>query len=158
MRESAAGDSGSVFYDLTVPDFDKDALALSGLLVTAVSAQQTPTAEADALAAKRLPGAATSRREFPVGDTLAVFAEAYRSATGPQEIGVMVRLINESGDDVFTAKDSAVSTRSTPASIFAQFALEDLTPGTYLLRVEAQLSGADAQTATRETLITVVPR
>jgi len=73
-------------------------------------------------------------------------------------MGVVVRLIAESGNDVFTAKDSAVSTRSTPASIFAQFALEDLTPGVYLLRVEAQLSNGDSPTVVRETLITVVPQ
>ncbi len=160
VRESAGGESGSVFYDLTVPDFRKDSLALSGLLVTSVSAQQTPTAEVDATVAKRLPGAATSRREFPVGDTLAVFAEAYANGTSrrPQEIGVTVRVIAESGEEVFNAKESAVSTPSSPASIFAQFALEDLTPGVYLLRVETQLSGADAQTVARETLITVVPR
>ena len=112
------------------------------------------------MVAKRLPGAATSRREFPVGDTLAVFAEAYANGTSrrPQEIGVTVRVIAESGEEVFNAKDSAVSTQSSPASIFAQFELEDLAPGVYLLRVEAQLSAADSQTVARETLITVVPR
>jgi hypothetical protein len=160
VRESAGGESGSVFYDLTVPDFGKESLALSGLLVTSVSAQQTPTAEGDATVAKQLPGAATSRREFPVGDTLAVFAEAYANGTSrrPQDIGVNVRVIAESGEAVFDAKESAVSTQSRPAAIFAQFVLEDLTPGDYLLRVEAQLSGADSQTVARETLITVVPR
>jgi hypothetical protein len=59
---------------------------------------------------------------------------------------------------VFNARDSAVSTESSPASIFVQFALEDLTPGVYLVRVETQLSGADSQTVARETQITVVPR
>jgi VWFA-related protein len=160
VRESTGGQSGSVFYDLTVPDFGKDTLALSGLLVTSVSAQQTPTAEVDATVATRLPGAATSRREFPVGDTLAVFAEAYANGTSrqPQQIGVTVRVIAERGDEVFNAKESAVSTQSSPATIFAQFALEDLTPGVYLVRVETQLSGANSQTVARETLITVVPR
>jgi len=160
VRESTGGQSGSVFYDLTVPDFGKDSLALSGLLVTSVSAQQTPTAEVDATVATRLPGAATSRREFPVGDTLAVFAEAYANGTSrqPQEIGVTVRVIGERGEEVFNAKESAVSTQSNPATIFAQFALEDLTPGVYLVRVETQLSGANSQTVARETLITVVPR
>jgi VWFA-related protein len=160
VRENAGGEHGTVFYDLTVPDFGKDPLTLSGLLVTAVSAQQTPTAEVDATVGKQLPGAATSRREFPVGDTLAVFAEAYANGTSrrPQEIGVAVRVIAESGEEVFHAKESAVSTQSSPARIFAQFALEDLTPGVYLLRVDTQLSGADSQTVARETLITVVPR
>lgn len=65
VRETAGGQNGSVFYDLIVPDFRNDTLALSGLLLTSVSAQQTPTAEPDPAVSKLLPGAATSRREFP---------------------------------------------------------------------------------------------
>jgi hypothetical protein len=145
-----------VFYDLTVPDFRKDPLVLSGLLVTSVSAQQTPTAEADAVVSKQLPGAATSRREFPVGDTLAVYAEAYSNVAPLQNIDVLVRLITETGEEVFSAKDSMPGSLG-PSNIFAQFALEDLTPGAYLLCVEAQLSGPDPQPVSRETLITVVP-
>jgi len=159
IRESASGTNGSVFYDLTVPDFTKDPLALSGLLVTSVSAQQVPTAEADPVIAKKLPGAATSRREFPVGDTLAVYAEAY--ANGParqaQRFNVVVRLISEIGEEVFTAKDAVAGDKSGSANIFAQFALEDLAAGAYLLQVEAQAEGASTPPVLRETLITVVP-
>ncbi len=154
VRESARGDNGSVFYDLAVPDFRKDPLVLSGLLVTSVSAQQTPTAEPDAAMAKQLPGAATSRREFPVGDTLAVYAEAYTNGTPGPQINVVVRVISEAGEDVFTAKDSMAPDKSGSANIFGQFALEDLPPGAYLLRVEVALSGADENTVSRETLIT----
>ncbi len=157
VRESARGDNGSVFYDLAVPDFRKDPLVLSGLLVTSVSAQQTPTAEPDAAMAKQLPGAATSRREFPVGDTLAVYAEAYANGTPGPQINVVVRVISEAGEDVFTAKDSMAPDKSGAANIFGQFALEDLPPGAYLLRVEVALSGVDENTVSRETLITVVP-
>ena len=157
VRESARGDNGSVFYDLTVPDFRKDPLVLSGLLVTSVAAQQTPTAEPDAAMAKQLPGAATSRREFLVGDTLAVYAEAYANGTPGPQINVVVRVISEAGEDVFTAKDSMAPDKSGAANIFGQFALEDLPPGAYLLRVEAALSGADDNMVSRETLITVVP-
>ena len=157
VRDSAAGVDGSVFYDLTVPDFRKDPLALSGLLVTSAAAQQTPTAEADATLSKQLPGAVTSRREFPVGDTLAVYAEAYINGASRQGINVLVRLIGENGEDVFTAKDSMPGS-SDPSNIFAQFTLEELTAGAYLLRVEAQLSGPDPNTVARETLIHVLPR
>ena len=159
IRESASGSNGSVFYDLAVPDFSKDPLALSGLLVTSVSAQQVPTAEADPVLSKKLPGAATSRREFPVGDTLAVYAEAY--ANGParqgQRFNVVVRLISEIGEEVFTAKDAMAGDKSGSANIFAQFALEDLAAGAYLLQVEAQVDGATTPPVLRETLITVVP-
>jgi hypothetical protein len=159
IRESASGANGSVFYDLLVPDFSKDPLALSGLLVTSVSAQQVPTAEVDPVLSKKLPGAASSRREFPVGDTLAVYAEAY--ANGParqsQSFNVVVRLISEIGEEVFNAKDAVAGDKSGSANIFAQFALEDLAAGVYLLQVEAQVDGAKTPAVLRETLITVVP-
>jgi VWFA-related protein len=158
VRETAAGQSGSVFYDLIVPDFRQGTLAMSGLLLTSVAAQRTPTAEPDPVFSKLLPGAATSRREFPVGDTLAVYAEVYenRSSRQSEQIDVAVRLTSEAAIDVFTARDSIATGPSRPSNIFAQFALEDLEPGLYLLRVEAQRRGADAAAVARETLITVV--
>ncbi len=145
-RESSAGQSGSVFYDLIVPDFQKEELALSGLLLTSVTAQQTPTADPDPLVSKQLPGAATSRRSFPVGDTLAVYAEVYDNnpSRQPRQIDVAVRLIAAQGNDVFTANDSMSTNTGRPGeppSIYAQFKLEDLDPGTYLLRVEAKVTG-----------------
>ena len=162
--ESPGGQNGSVFYDLTVPDFRKDELAISGLLLTSVSAQQTPTAEPDPLASKQLPGAVTSRRSFPAGDTLAVYAEVYdnNASRQPRQIDVAVRVIDAQGSDVFAAKDSMATNASTgagragePSQIYAQFKLDDLDPGTYLIRVEANPSGGSTEPISRETLITV---
>ena len=160
VRESSGGQNGSVFYDLTVPDFRKEELAMSGLLLTSVAAQQTPTADPDPLVSKQLPGAATSRRSFAVGDTLAVYAEVYDNnpSRQPRQIDVSVRLIAAQGNDVFTANDSMSSNTGRPAeppNIYAQFKLEDLDPGTYLLRVEAKVTGGSAKPVGRETLITV---
>ena len=157
-RESSGGQNGSVFYDVIVPDFRKEELAMSGLLLTSAAAQQTPTAEPDPITSKQLPGAATSRREFPVGDTLAVYAEVYDNnpSRQPRQIDVVVRLISARGSDVFHAAD-AMSTSAAPSNIFAQFKLEDLEPGPYLLRVEAKVTGAEAAPIGRETLITIVP-
>ena len=162
-RESAGGQNGSVFYDLIVPDFRKEDLAISGLLLTSVAAQQTPTADPDPLAAKQLPGAVTSRRDFPVGDTLAVYAELYdNNPSGkPRLIDVAVRLIAAHGNGVFNAADSMSTNASPganrpapPSNIYAQFKLEELEPGTYLLRVEAKVNGSATRVG-RETLITV---
>jgi VWFA-related protein len=159
-RESSGGQNGSVFYDLTVPDFRKEELAMSGLLLTSVTAQQTPTADPDPLVSKQLPGAVTSRRSFPVGDTLAIYGEIYDNHPSgqPRQIDVAVRLIASRGNDVFTASDSMSTNAGRPAepsNIFAQFTLEDLDPGTYLLRVEAKVTGGSAAPVGRETLITV---
>ena len=129
---------------------------MSGLLLTSVAAQQTPTAEPDPQAAKQLPGAVTSRRDFPVGDTLAVYAEVYDNnpSRQPRKIDVAVRLISAQGSDVFSATDS-MSTTAAPSNVYAQFTLEDLDPGSYLLRVEAKLGGTDGTPIARETLITI---
>jgi VWFA-related protein len=161
VRESAGGTTGSVFYDLIVPDFRKESLAMSGLLLTSVSAQRTPTAEPDPLVAKLLPGAATSRREFPVGDTVAAYAELYgtNSSREPREIDVSLRLVSERGEERFASKDTIRNRarQSERWNIGGTITLEDLPPGRYLLRVEAQLHGDDPASVARETLITVVP-
>jgi hypothetical protein len=149
-----------VFYDLIVPDFRKDTLAMSGLLLWSASAQQTPTAAPDPAVAQLLPGAVTSRREFPVGDKLALYAELYDNspAPAPHHLDVAVRLISDDGDEVFAADESIASRQSEPEKISAEFVLEDLPPGRYLLRVQATPRGGDSAAAVaRETLISVVP-
>jgi VWFA-related protein len=43
-RSETSGTAGSVFYDLDVPDFEKDALSLSGLVLTSATAGLVPNA------------------------------------------------------------------------------------------------------------------
>jgi hypothetical protein len=128
-------------------------------LLTSASAQRTPTAELDPVVSKLLPGSVTSRREFPVGDTLAVYCEVYDNSSSrqPRQIDVAVRLISKGGSEVFTATDLMTSASSKPSSISAEVVLKDLEPGRYLLRVEAQMRGATSPLLTRETLIMVIP-
>ena len=113
---------------------------MSGLLLTSVAAQQTPTADPDPLVSKQLPGAATSRRSFPVGDTLAVYAEVYDNnpSRQPRQIDVAVRLIAAQGNDVFTANDSMSTNPGRPAR-----ALE------HLRAVQARRSGPGHVSASR---------
>jgi VWFA-related protein len=159
-RESMGGSMGSVFYDLIVPDFRNESLALSGLLLTSASAQQTPTAEPDRSLAKVLPGAATSRREFPSGDALAFYAELYGNNVSrePQEIDVAVRLVSEGGEHRFTSDDTIDNRgrQSERWDIGGRISLKDLELGRYLLRVQASLRGDNPATVARETVITIV--
>jgi hypothetical protein len=53
-RESVSGQTGSVFYDLEVPDFRKERLMIGGLLMTTPSVQQTPSIRPDTLVSKLL--------------------------------------------------------------------------------------------------------
>jgi hypothetical protein len=160
-RESIGGTIGSVVYDLIVPDFAKETLAMSGLLVTTASAQQTPTAERDAVVGKRLPGAVTSRREFPSGDKLALYAELYGNnpSQARQDIDVSLRLISETGEDLFHSNDTIVneSRQSGRWDIAGEISLEDADPGRYVLRVEARMRASDVNPIIRQTLLTVIP-
>src|SRR4029453_11067183 len=81
-RESGGGLTGTVFYDVEVPDFTKEKFAMSGVVLTAATAQVTPTAEPDNVLKPLLPGPPTTRREFYSIDTLALYAEVY-DAIGP---------------------------------------------------------------------------
>jgi hypothetical protein len=163
VRESGAGETGTVFYDLDVPDFGREPLMMSGLLLTAPSAQRAMTAQADDVAGKALPGPATSSRRFLTSDAVALYAEIY-AATGDiaPRIDVTTRLIAESGREVSVARDelaagvAASRDKSTTYALTRSVALRDVPPGSYLLRVEAQRRGEPERVAVRETPITVV--
>jgi len=161
-RETGAGRTGSVFYDLQVPDFSKDPLMLSGILLTSASSSQMPTAQADPTVAKLLPAAATSLREFPRNDTLALLAEIYdnNSSKQPRQFDTTIRLLGEDGTEAFVARDSLSNTGDAKKwDVYAythQIPLKDIAPGRYLLRVEiVQRGNKDAKPVMRETLITI---
>jgi hypothetical protein len=92
-----------VFYDLQVPDFTKDPLMMSGLLLTAPSSERSLAAlpDEDPAVAKILPGAATSRREFARTDTLFLLAEVYDNTKPrrPRQIDLVTHLLAETGSE-----------------------------------------------------------
>ena len=165
-REAVGGLTGSVFYDVEVPDFRKEKLMLGGILLASASGQDTPSIQPDPVVAKVMPAPATSRREFPRRDLLAVYTEVYDNieSTQARHIDIAARLISENGTEVFAVRDDLTNggAAQKPWNLYAyktEFALKDIPPGRYALRVEAQVRGnvGDAKPFARETLITVVP-
>jgi VWFA-related protein len=165
-RDAVAGQTGSVFYDLEVPDFRKEKLMLSGLLITSAMSQQAPSIQPDPVVAKVMPAPATSRREFSKGDLLAVYTEVYDNISSRQarRIDMTVRLLSETGTEVFVSRDelaNGTTQGEKPWEIFGytrQIPLKDVPPGRYLLRVEGQARTIeDVKPVSRETLITVLP-
>ena len=164
-REAVGGLTGSVFYDLEVPDFRKEKLMMGGLLLASTSGQQTPSIQPDPVLEKVLPAPATSRREFPQRDLLALYTEIYDNIESQQarHIDIAVRLISENGKEVFAVRDELENggvAPKKPWDIYGyskEIALKDIPPGRYVLRVEAQVRGNvdDAKPVARETLITV---
>lgn len=163
-RETVGGQTGSVFYDLDVPDFRKEKLMLGGLLMTTPSVQQTPSIQPDPVVSKLLPAPATSRREFPQSDVLALYTEIYDNDTSrqPRHIDVSLRVVSENGSEVLVSRDELVNGTAgeKPWDIYGyakRIPLKGLAPGRYVVRIEAAVRGKDDATATREAPITIRP-
>jgi VWFA-related protein len=162
--KEAGGMVGSVFYDLTVPDFTKEKFNMSGVVLTAATARVTPTAEEDKILKTTLPGPPTTRREFYPIDVLALYAEVYDRLQSdvPHTVDVTTRLVSETGKEVARVADARKSNefQSGKAGGFfgysTQVPLADVPPGRYMLQVEAKARLKDAPSVRREMLITVV--
>ncbi len=153
-----------MFYDLDVPDFRKEKLMVGGLLMTTPSVQQTPSIQPDPVVSKLLPAPATSRREFPQSDVLALYTEIYDNDTSrqPRHIDVSLRVVSENGTEVLVSRDELVNGTAgeKPWDIYGfakRIPLKGLAPGRYVLRMEAAVRGKDGATATREAPITIRP-
>ena len=161
VRESGAGEMGTVFYDLTIPNYAADGLSMSGLLLSdqTAAAQYTPHKD-DEIPAGTLASPATSRRTFRVGDLLQVFAEIYDSAPREsRQVEAVTRLMSDTGVAVYSSRESLrpaprAEARSARAALVKQIPLNDLRPGRYTLQIEARAPG-EAKPVTRETTITL---
>jgi VWFA-related protein len=164
-RDEVAGMTGTVFYDLEVPDFRKEKLMLGGLLIASNMALQTPSIQRDPVLEKVMPSA-TSRREFSQSDLIALYTEIYDNLGGQmaRHIDVAVRMVSEDGKEVFAIRDTLENGGVAPKKPWDLYgysrniALKNIAPGRYALRVEAQVRGnKDVKPVTRESLITVTP-
>jgi VWFA-related protein len=143
-RDPITGKTGTVFYDLLVPDFARDPIALSGLLLSATGGPDVLTPQRDPLAEKLLGTPAMSRRQFSQGETIAWMAEIYDNTPAGQarQIDVSTRLIAESGQEVFASRDllkngSDGAEKWRAYGYTGRIPLKDVAPGRYLLRIEA---------------------
>ena len=142
-RESATGRLGSVNYDLDVPDFTQDPIALSGVVIASASGQRISTAKPDEELKGVLPGPAVAERTFPRGDELAVFAEVYdNDVKAPHVVDITTTVVSEDGRNVFKSAEERASSelQGKPGGYGhqARISLKDFAPGTYLLTVEAK--------------------
>ncbi len=166
-REAVGGLTGSVFYDLEVPDFRKEKLMMGGLLLASNLAQQTPSIQPDKVLEKTMPAPATSRRVFSQRDVIALYTEIYDNINAAQarHIDVATRIVSPDGKEVFAVSDVIENGGIAPKKSWEiygysrELALQNIAPGRYALRVEAQVRGKndDPKPVARETLITVVP-
>ncbi|MBM3771651.1 MAG: VWA domain-containing protein [Acidimicrobiia bacterium] len=142
-RDAAGGVAGSVTYDLEVPDFAKQALGLSGILITSMSGSAMVTAKNDEQVKGVLPAAPIASRDFPQNDELALFAEVYDNQTGPaHRVDITTTIQTDEGRVVFKAEDERNSSELQGAKggygYAVRIPLNDLAPGAYVLHLQAK--------------------
>ncbi len=146
---------GTVTQSLDVPDFSKSPLVLSGIAITARSTIRTPTANPDPQFKDVLPGAPTATRDFPRGDTLALFAEVYDNQPAPpHRVSIASSIVTDDGRELFAAADERSSDelqgKKGGYGYTRELPLGDLAPGRYVLRVTAKSLVSNGGSATKE--------
>ena len=163
VREANSKRSGLVVYDLEVPDYTKENLAISGIALTSMASSLAMTArpKGDPLL-KMLPAPMTTFRDFPQNDEIAMFAEVYDHGSGPaHKVEIRLTLNAEGGQTVFQTREerdsSELGGKSGGYGFMGRVPLRDIAPGLYVLRLEAESRIGERQTAMRETIVNVVP-
>jgi hypothetical protein len=145
---NTAGRSGNVVYELTVPDFRRDLLMLSGLAITSASTSVAATMAAKDPLKGLLPRPATARREFDTGDTIGVFGEVYDNVSPSSSIDVLL--------DMRTPDGRLVRTEAVHTNRFLiQLPLAGIPPGEYVLHVDARATSGPPRSAVRDLSIHV---
>lgn len=133
--------SGSVYYDVDVPDFSKDDFAVSGLVLTAVPS--VAAAPLDAFA-RLIPVVPTSRRNFWRTDQVVAFLRLYQSGKTAAPVKVNVQVRDSNDKTVFENSqlvDGAQFMKTRSADYQLPLPIAQLAPGPYLLTIEANAAG-----------------
>jgi hypothetical protein len=136
-HNTAIEKSGSVFFDLDVPDFRKDGLWMSGVALTSRHglAAAPPGALADLL-----PVVPTTVREFLADDEVAAFFQVVQGGRRPATPVRLEWRIVDAGDTVVHQASDTLETAMFSAARLAEYQfqlpLDRLAPGGYLLRIE----------------------
>jgi hypothetical protein len=160
--EEGANRTGSVIYDLDVPDFYKPRLAMSGVTLTSAMEATKPTVLHKSPLGDVLPGPPTAAREFQAGDTIVLFAEFYENVANapPHTLDLSTTLSAEGGRVVFEDREERSSTdlqgKAGGYGYGVQVPLAGVASGVYVLHVEgrSRAGGAEAGVG-RDVLIRV---
>ena len=149
----ALATSGSLYYDVDVPDFSDAAVSLSGLLLSAVPAPIV--APRDGLR-PLIPVVPTTRRAFKALDQAAAFVRVYQGGGRPLvTVPLRVQLRSEEDLLVMDRREelaAAAFSGSRAADVNVGLPLSRLAPGAYLLTIEATVGKTTAKRQSRFTV------
>jgi hypothetical protein len=135
--------SGSVFYDIEVPDFADESLSLSGVVLTAspglISGPENTFQDL-------LPIIPTSRRNFAPADDVQVFFQISQGGgRTPRSVDLEVRVTDETDTVLHRVTEEIAAVRfseNRSADYGFDLPISQLGPGRYLLTVEASRGGS----------------
>ena len=156
------GRIGKVIYDLTVPDFTRGLLAMSGISLTSTAAANVPTLQSKNAHTTSLPGPPSVSREFARDDTIVLYTELYENVwwtDADHTMSVTTELRSKDGRLMWTTSEA----RSSKApqlpgggqGFLASMPLSNVPPGSYIVRVEARSDFGEQRVVTREVPIRV---
>jgi hypothetical protein len=127
--------TGSVYTYVEVPDFEKEPVALSGIVIgTRPATSTSPFADL-------FPLEPTARRQFGTTERVTAFARVYQSVSDQSVVVTLTaRIVDGSNRSVYEASARLFETdRDTKhsAEYSVDLPLASLTPGQYVLTVEA---------------------
>jgi VWFA-related protein len=132
------GTSGSIYYDVDVPDFTKGALAMSGAMVSVAPA--LVAAPRDRLA-DLMPIVPTTNRYFKKTDQVSAFVSVYQPKGTVKPVELTTRITDSSGVEVMahpmTLPVVAFGVDRRSAGYRFTVPVSTLPPGQYLLTFEA---------------------
>jgi VWFA-related protein len=147
LRVAASGEegpSGSVIFDLTVPDFRRERFSMSGVIIGADSASTRPTSRPRDPFAQLLAVPPVTTRTFDRTDILSIFAEFYENMPDvpSHNVEIATTLSAEGGrvvyEDFATRNSSELRGSSGGYGYRTDIPLAGYEPGLYVLRVEGR--------------------
>jgi hypothetical protein len=142
------GKTGSVVADVEIPDYAKEPLLLSGVVLASARTAPERTLLGDASLKMLLGSDPTARRRFSRDDTVTAFAEVYADArTATEAVTVTATLTTADGARAMTTPAARVTDEPGRSGYITRLPLADLAPGDYVLTLEAR---AGERTATRQ--------
>lgn len=132
--------TGSVYTDVTVPDFEKDKLSLSGVVI---SSEPAPFAAPKDAFATIIPVVPTTQREFGRSDRATAFVRIYEGGKQPaSRVEVIARVTDANGSQVHSKTDVVAAEafgKTKSADYTCELPLRTLRTGAYLLTIEVTL-------------------
>jgi len=143
-NEASGGTTGTVPYDVEIPDYAKSPFELSGIVLTSSSANSFVTSNQDPLLKDAIPSSPVATRSFSPEETLTTYAEVYLAAGSARTVTMTTSVQDaREGKTVFQAQDRrAVDAAARPITqgFSTHIPLKNLSPGSYILRIDAQSS------------------